>query len=611
MRRIGHTQMHQDSERGFRPSPAHGQEASWSRRSTQALTFVLTAVLLSTLVGAAFPGRGAAVRAAGAPARSEKAVLAGVVTGRSRSALAPRRLPAPPLCVGAHDLLVDGSTIAPAPSRVYGRICVINGGKLTTWSGALRAGVLYIDGSSMIDTSGLPGSDQETDCNNPGNGQRDGSPGDPITLTVRQAIIMGSIDASGGAGESALPIGMCSGSDGDGGSGGAITLHAASLTLAGTIKSDGGPAGDDAVRSGTYDLSSDAPRNGGAGGVIHVVVAHHSLVDRSLLHVDGGAGNTVCLSAHDDISSSQCGAKIYARGKAGAAGHVVLETLTPAAASALPPLPVPLVSYLGVHPVALPLVPATVFARGMTCGKGDVNIGAGMTRRLGGDQSYAHVCIHDGGTLLAGPSLRLRAKTILVDARSYLSASAVVKKTASGKTAGCTLNHRAPAAGAAGPLSNNPSGDGPHLAGGPGGGTLTLVANRILLAGQVSANGGVGRKGANGGCSPSGCLDYFNGSDGGNGGGILIVARTAQVTDVLSASGGPGGAGGTAGSYSANNGAAGASGCIKIFVSALSTPPGGLSVTASTVLGQPSSADLLPLTRPLSSAADARRLSAE
>ncbi len=89
------------------------------------------------------------------------------------------------------------------------------------------------------------------------------------------------------------------------------------------------------------------------------------------------------------------------------------------------------------------------------------------------------------------------------------------------------------------------------------------------------------------------------------------MARTAQVTDVLSASGGPGGAGGTAGSYSANNGAAGASGCIKIFVSALSTPPGGLSVTASTVLGQPSSADLLPLTRPLSSAADARRLSAE
>lgn len=496
-------------------------------------------------------------------------------------------------------------TATPNTSTVYGSICVRNHGTLGGWAGTLRAGILYVDASSKIDASGLPGSHKgQADCNEPGNGEPDGSPGRSITLAVRQAIILGGIDASGGNGATSFPVnyaGPCTGANGNGAAGGAVTVQAQVLTLDAPISATGGAGGNDYVQPGTYKASDniDVPKNGGAGGTIRVLLPHPIAALTPFLRLGGGAAGVVCAAADPGAS---CGARTYVTGTAGPAGHVVLGALTPAQAAMLPSLPAPLTSYLGAPPAALPPLPAPAFARGMACGDGDLDVGAGATRRLSGDHRYAHVCVHDSGTLLADPSLRLRARTILVDARSRLTATGAVKKTAGhGAAAGCTRDHTAPRPGAAAPPTTFPdAGNTPApLAGGNGGGTVILVASRILLAGRVSADGGDGRHGQNGACSPSGCAFYYSGSNGGDGGDLLIVARDAQVTGLLSATGGKAGPPGTADDGSSAAPAnPGGSGCIKIFVAMLRAPAGGLRVATSTLVGRPSSTDPLPPSSP-------------
>ena len=111
-------------------------------------------------------------------------------------------IPAPPSCLGAHDLLIDHG--APTlSSGTYDRICVLNGSVVSLSSGAvLRAGLLYIDGTSAVAADGLAGGRQYgmADCAGFGNGMPAGSPGGAITLLAHTAVILGRISASGGNG---------------------------------------------------------------------------------------------------------------------------------------------------------------------------------------------------------------------------------------------------------------------------------------------------------------------------------------------------------------------------------------------------------------------------
>jgi hypothetical protein len=73
------------------------------------------------------------------------------------------------------------------------------------------------------------------------------------------------------------------------------------------------------------------------------------------------------------------------------------------------------------------------------------------------------------------------------------------------------------------------------IAGGDGGGAIALIADEIVIAGEVSANG------------DRGPAATFDASGGGSGGGILIQAERIELGGRLSAAGGPGGRGFDAG----------------------------------------------------------------
>ena len=96
--------------------------------------------------------------------------------------------------------------------------------------------------------------------------------------------------------------------------------------------------------------------------------------------------------------------------------------------------------------------------------------------------------------------------------------------------------------------------------GGNGGGAILLHAEKITIAGTISANGSNGRNGAEG-------KQAGGGGGGGSGGTILIRGRDVSISGTLSAKGGPGGAGGN-GTASGNGGGGaggGAGGRIKVF----------------------------------------------
>lgn len=73
------------------------------------------------------------------------------------------------------------------------------------------------------------------------------------------------------------------------------------------------------------------------------------------------------------------------------------------------------------------------------------------------------------------------------------------------------------------------------IAGGDGGGAIALIADEIVIAGEVSADG------------DRGPAATFDASGGGSGGGILIQAERLDLGGRLSAAGGPGGRGFDAG----------------------------------------------------------------
>jgi hypothetical protein len=112
-------------------------------------------------------------------------------------------------------------------------------------------------------------------------------------------------------------------------------------------------------------------------------------------------------------------------------------------------------------------------------------------------------------------------------------------------------------------------------AGGKGGGVLKLLADNIMIAGQITANGG---SGTNGAASCSG------GSGGGSGGGILIAADqlTVQPTALISAQGGQKSAG------TSWQGGNGGNGRIKIiYGSTKSIPASGITPAPSVDLMPP------------------------
>ncbi|MGB2843091.1 MAG: hypothetical protein WBC40_11565 [Halobacteriota archaeon] len=97
--------------------------------------------------------------------------------------------------------------------------------------------------------------------------------------------------------------------------------------------------------------------------------------------------------------------------------------------------------------------------------------------------------------------------------------------------------------------------------GGNGGGAILLHAEKITIAGTISADGSIGRSGSDGGNAQGG-----GGGGGGSGGTILIRGRDVSLSGNLYAKGGPGGDGGDGGNaQGGGGGGGGAGGRIKVF----------------------------------------------
>ncbi len=98
--------------------------------------------------------------------------------------------------------------------------------------------------------------------------------------------------------------------------------------------------------------------------------------------------------------------------------------------------------------------------------------------------------------------------------------------------------------------------------GGNGGGAILLSAEKITIAGTISADGSHGRNGAESSGKAGG------GGGGGSGGTIIIRGRDVSISGTLSAKGGLGGAGGNGSTGNADSGGGaggGAGGRIKVF----------------------------------------------
>jgi len=476
-----------------------------------------------------------------------------------------------PTCLGPNDLQVDGTQSSLQGAQTFDHVCVEHHGILLASRLHLRVGELYVDATSSIQADGGPGSVSATDCDQAGNGTPTGDPGGTIVIDARQATVLGTISAAGGSGlavdDNPADNGPCTASQyngGPGGPGGTITIRAARLDLEGTINAAGGPGGDVSDPAGAPHGNATGGGPGGHGGTATMALLQ-PLTPGQIPHV---------------MASGGLPGKGKPLGLPGHAGTVTLSALTAAEAVALPPPPAPLGTVLNPAPKWQPIQSLSAFTRGMACGAGDLNLGAHTRRTLSGNHGYTHICLHDGAILVAGPTLTLHAETIYVDARSRIIANGSAKRTgkATGRYASAgapTRDARPPHPGVAGPdgsgsqsagVSPTPPNDS---LGGKGGGAISLLAQRILLAGPVSANGANGDPGIDGDCSPSGCMDYFDGGSGGSGGGILVRAGDLQLTGTISVLGGAGGAPGTAEQYSANGGMHGGPGFVKIFATTL------------------------------------------
>jgi len=468
---------------------------------------------------------------------------------------------APFSCSGPHDLLVVGGQRTLEGDGAFDRVCVQGGGILAVTANlTLRAGALYVAPDGAIAADGQSGAH---DCPSVGGTdvQLDGAAGYALTILTREAIIGGKVSANGGTGGGTDTSTCPKGAAGNGGAGGAVTVEAITLTLRGQLSAVGGRGAQ-----------------AGAGGSITVVTAHP---DVPAIH-----------------------RRIRAR-------HVAIGRLTAAQQAVLPPLvaaPV-LVTTLGAPPIHATAEPPAVFSRGMECGPGDLRLDGTTTMRLSGTHTYAHVCLEGHAALKVGAQLTLLAQTILVAPQASIDASGVITTAARGRAGSGTgrpgdrADRSAPPAGGVGASSLTYGPDCspcPGASGGAGGGTVSLVARRILVAGTVKAAGAAGTAGAaSGSLSPdnaANCSPATDGGDGGAGGGILVVADEVQMSGRLSVAGGVGGPGGAAcdpGSPGGNVGAPGSAGLIKVFAGILRAA-GPLPVNGRAVVGHILPVDPVP-----------------
>jgi|GEM_PF-1216359 len=481
-----------------------------------------------------------------------------------------------PTCMGAHDLRIEGGFLKLEGDVTYERVCITHGGLLIADGPlTLHAGVLFVDALSRI-SSDPPEVVTSDNCG------QNGATASPLTLLVRTAIIEGPITASGGQGAS---DGCTTGADGQtGGAGGDIAIQALTLTVTAPISVTSGMGG--------YHTGKD----GGPGGTVTLAVAPPAPTDLSTyVHVDGGLGDS-------DVQDALPGSTPHP----GSVGQLHITSLGKAQQAALSPAPTPLLRALGTAPALVQPQGMADFSRGLACGSGDLDIGAGQQRALHGTAIYPHVCVHDGGKLRAAPRLTLIADTISVDANSTIDADGLITATTAITSTG---QYRAGSDPRAGPPAGVPGAKGADdgtdpssdyfvegPAGGPGGGSLTLIARQVLIAGTVSTNGanGIAGAGAAVGRHTGNTVGTGN-AGGGSGGGLLVVAGSLQVTGTLSVLGGnAGGANGVAEYQDAASQPSGSPGQITVLVDRLATPTGDLPILGPGCLGHTLPIDPVP-----------------
>lgn len=152
----------------------------------------------------------------------------------------------------------------------------------------------------------------------------------------------------------------------------------------------------------------------------------------------------------------------------------------------------------------------------------------------------------------------------------------------------------------AGAESNSGAGDGdPYVGppGGAGGGSLTLIARQLDIAGTVSADGA---QGGNGGMGTILGQHTFNNigtgnAGGGSGGGILLVAQDLQLTGTISVLGGDSGQFlDTANYIGAESQPSGGPGRVTVLTNTLYAPAGDLPVIGPLLLGHTLPVDPAP-----------------
>ena len=290
-----------------------------------------------------------------------------------------------PTCAGPHDLIVDGTQVVLTGTETFEEVCLIDGATVVAHNLTLRVGSLALDAASRIDADGLSGGPPEggaVDCSISGNGKADGDMGSPLTILARQAIVAGRISSDGGAANGAPCARYRSGEDG--GQGGRVTLQAGALAWSGLISARGGDGGQ---------LDTGDGGNGGNGGKITLAVP--AGVDTPTGTFDVAGGRAGMPGSHTTLP-----------GAAGWSGQVSVSDLTDAQMAALPPPPAPLLQPIGAPPTLLPVQAANQSGEGTRCAAGDLDVGKGVTRRLDGVRRFAHICVHDGGVLVAADPSR-------------------------------------------------------------------------------------------------------------------------------------------------------------------------------------------------------------
>jgi len=238
----------------------------------------------------------------------------------------------------------------------------------------------------------------------------------------------------------------------------------------------------------------------------------------------------------------------------------------------------------GVLPQLRPLDARFAATHNMRCGAGDLRVQRGEVARLTGVHRYPHVCVYSGGVLATPASLALTAHTILVEAGGRVTANGTrASRMSHGgdgryeKAGACAPDHTPPHAGVPGAFADATTYDQSLMpltvtaSPGTGGGQMTLVAGSLLLAGSLSALGGIGQDGRYSPDASGDTPNVLDGTGGGSGGGLRIVARDVQISGQVSVAGGAGGRG--AGGVQ-EAGQHGGPGCIQLFATVLRSPGG-------------------------------------